>query len=365
MGKELDMAMDDETGEDNDAFESGFDGAMPQDPEQGHAVAVTEHLGDEGEDKGPMLGDEEHLADQLAMQQESDDAEEGQSADIDDSDSSLDGSDGGGNGGAGDDDDNGLPESAVTMEQLQAELAEMGQRLRKSEGHMGRMQQEFQAAGAAAAAASAGNAPTQAQLGAIDLTDIEELNQLEEEFPEFAATLKAVIGKMSMGAAPAAAPGAADLPDTPKPMTAQEIASISAQAAVDALIEDAHTGWVDTINTPMFSVWMNGQPKEIKDLGASERSSDAIAMLDKFEQFNGWVKRQGDKADKYTDAALLEIYMQGGVSSNSAKRNSSAKSRNDRLSGSVPATNSSSRTQQDNSSDTVNDAFETGFKSAR
>ena len=50
------------------------------------------------------------------------------------------------------------------------------------------------------------------------------------------------------------------------------------------LIEKVHPNWIEKINTPDFINWLDTQTDDIKSLVDSDKASDAIRMLDLFEQ---------------------------------------------------------------------------------
>ena len=240
---------------------------------------------------------------------------------------------------------------------LLAQIDEMSARLRRTEGHMGRIQEDIRSA-ASATKAAGGDAPTTAQVNKA-LTDVAEFNNLREEFPEFAATLEAVFNQVGMGGGP-----------VQPAMSQDEIMRVAVEAAreaaVESFIDEKHEGWTETINTPRFGAWLRAQDDATKALGASARAGDAIKMLDLYADFDSWVSAQGPDSGKFTDAALLENYAQAGVESGSANtREGKRQSSRNRLEGSVPATIPGGRTERDEPTDEIDNAFLQGWKNAR
>lgn len=57
-----------------------------------------------------------------------------------------------------------------------------------------------------------------------------------------------------------------------------------ARAADLEKLEKAHPNWTTTVKSKRFAKWEKNQPASIRDLGSSERVSDAILMLDLFKR---------------------------------------------------------------------------------
>lgn len=49
-------------------------------------------------------------------------------------------------------------------------------------------------------------------------------------------------------------------------------------------IEVAHPGWIATVRTPEFVRWLDAQPPEVYALSKSQDPTDAIALLDRYEE---------------------------------------------------------------------------------
>lgn len=63
-----------------------------------------------------------------------------------------------------------------------------------------------------------------------------------------------------------------------------ESASTLNQRIQSDIIEKSHPGWLTTVKSLDFATWMISQPEEIKALADSDKASDAIRMLDLFEE---------------------------------------------------------------------------------
>ncbi len=86
-----------------------------------------------------------------------------------------------------------------------------------------------------------------------------------------------------------------------------QIASVI-ESRVDEKLEKAklefkHENWIEVINTPEFSAWMNSQPEEIKGLALSPKARDASRMLDLFNS----AKQQNINQIKEQRNARLEV----------------------------------------------------------
>jgi len=55
------------------------------------------------------------------------------------------------------------------------------------------------------------------------------------------------------------------------------------EAIQSDLVERAHPGWKQTVTSPQFAAWLQGQPNEIKKLGESPWAVDAIKMIDLYK----------------------------------------------------------------------------------
>lgn len=242
----------------------------------------------------------------------------------------------------------------VEPDPIAAQLAAMEARLRKAEGNVGRLRQDVMSA-REATTAQGGDQPTDEQVSAA-FGSTEAFKQLEANFPEFAEAMRAEMSAMGSGGG-----------QSGSDFSPADFAEVARAEARSELVEDAHRGWVDTVKSPEFVEWQAAVDAETQALGNSDRASDAIKMLDRFEEFRAWRAGLGDDGSRYTTSALLAMKVEGGVDSASKSQdpaNAAQKSKQSRLRKSVPAT-SGSRTEPDVGGDDEESAFLAGFKTGR
>lgn len=177
------------------------------------------------------------------------------------------------------------PESeTVSLESIQRRLEvldRLEQRLRNTEGHIGgltsevkRFQKELQ--GATAAAAKASQAPTATQIAAASAT-MEKWQSLKNDFPEWA---EAIDERLS-GLAPAATPSV-DVEGIRSEIR-EELGKEFDRKVEHRLVDIAHRGWRQLVNTSEFRTWLAAQPDDVRRLSASEYAEDAIDLIDRYK----------------------------------------------------------------------------------
>jgi len=158
-------------------------------------------------------------------------------------------------------------------------------RLRKLEGHIGgltsRLKQQQEAAEEALKAAQK-NIPTAAETSAA-LTDGAKFKALQEEYPQFGDAIAESMTELQAQLRASA--------DSNVPTDNTEL-----QEKYDALQEELrlmpitlkHPDWRDTVHktNTEFHEWMATLPVEVQSLGRSDRPTDVVVLLDRFEARN-------------------------------------------------------------------------------
>jgi hypothetical protein len=170
----------------------------------------------------------------------------------------------------------GLPE--VVKEKLGL-VDKLQNDLKASNGRLASIQRDLDVA--KQARLKTDDAPTEKAIEAAAKKS-EKWEKLKEDFPEWAEAMDERLGSLAL-------PRAID-PNQIQGLFGEQL--VKAQQEFDQKIraiqieriEEKHEGWLETINTPDFAAWMNTQPAEIKALADSDKSRDAIKMLDLFEE---------------------------------------------------------------------------------
>lgn len=181
---------------------------------------------------------------------------------------------------------------ALVKQQADA-LAQVGQRVRSVEGKIGGLnsmvKQQVDAA-AKTVRAAGGDAPTATEIAAAGASP-EALEELKREYPEFAKVLvpllesqRSVIEDLrkrvgSTPAAPAAEANTGAEP-APEPANGEPSPAQLMQRVKELQVETIHKGWKDTVKTLEFRGWLEGAPREVRLLAASDEPEDAIRLLD-------------------------------------------------------------------------------------
>jgi hypothetical protein len=172
----------------------------------------------------------------------------------------------------------GVPE--IVRTQLEA-LASLPQQIRNLAGHLGGMKGQLTEAitAAKAAAETKGEAtPSDKQITAA-LADPKAMERLMEEFPDFAgpvaAELRALHDKLDKRGT-----------DSKVDVTTLkgEVKAEVRRELAEETVEEAHPGWLKTVQTSEFATWLNTQPADVKALAGSERARDAIKLLDTYTE---------------------------------------------------------------------------------
>lgn len=169
---------------------------------------------------------------------------------------------------------------------LQKANATMEQNLRAAIGRVAAIQREFDIARKQTPKASevggSDNLPSAADVKDASKS-LEKWEQLKKDFPDWAEAIEERVSNLK--------------PQQPQrqidPRALAEFVQMRTQQSVTPLlelveslqVEIAHKGWKEEILSPEFGSWLNGQPADVQALADSPKSSDAIALLDKFKAF--------------------------------------------------------------------------------
>ncbi len=175
-------------------------------------------------------------------------------------------------GAAGDDPYAGLPQ-AVRDEivGLKTMFTQVTGRLRNAEGQIGGLKSALSEARAQAQAAGS-DAPSASALREAQANP-RAMAKLLEDYPEFGAAMKAAMDEQL-----------AALRSELKPAKTEQASGVSPadlkKLHTEIVVEVQHPGWKDRVQTPQFRGWLEGQPREVQMLAASDEPADAIRLLD-------------------------------------------------------------------------------------
>lgn len=191
-----------------------------------------------------------------------------------------------------------IQELLVNQQQNAQMLGEMTQQLKTAVGRIGSLQSELAHVKNERAAAAVVQ-PTQAQVQAA-VQEPEKWKALKESFPDWAEAIEEFIkvNRPAATAAPVAttpaatAAPAADPSQQPQQQPKVEDLVAQVRSGVEQemkqreemRVDSVHPNWRATINTPLFMQWHAAQAPEVRALGGSDRSDDAIQMLNLFKQ---------------------------------------------------------------------------------
>ena len=192
-------------------------------------------------------------------------------------------------------------------------LEKLPDRLRNIEGHIGGMKTSLGAVQSAIQAArtatrqSGASSPTQAQVDAASAST-EKWKQLEKDFPEWTDALNerlSALTKELSGRMPQI--DAAGVKKAVVSEVQPMLATLVSQARHLTRIDSKHSGWEETVKTPEFKTWLNDQKADIRALADSENASDAIKLLDTYEEHRKGSKKPDaarDRNQRIVDGAV-------------------------------------------------------------
>ncbi len=169
-------------------------------------------------------------------------------------------------------------------------LDQLESRLRNTEGHIGglnkatkRIEGELQneLAAAKAAAKAVDDAPSQKQIQSA-AADSEKWKQLKTDFPEWTDAIDERLGGIQPAPAFDVEGLRTKLTDDLSSKIRGEVTAEMEQKLEMRLIDIAHRGWIDTVNSPEYLEWYKTQPQNIQALAESSKAEDAIDLLNKY-----------------------------------------------------------------------------------
>lgn len=175
------------------------------------------------------------------------------------------------------------PPAAPTMEQLLAQMQELSNAVKRSEGRVSSLQSDL-ARQRNAQPAQAEPQPSTEQV-ALAIEDPEEWKKLQDEFPEWGVAIQKKLDATT--AAMLKRYGATQAG------VKQEVLDAAVSQALEsreyARLERAHPGWKALTATPSYQDWYKAQPADVQALADSPYSDDAIVFFDKFKTDTGGV----------------------------------------------------------------------------
>lgn len=166
---------------------------------------------------------------------------------------------------------------------MEAIINQLSGRLRNAEGHIGGLnsQVKSQIEAARKVEATGAQAPTAGEIHAAQANP-QALAELERDYPEFSKALRpAIEATMAhrMAEFEKRIPQSQAQQPVTDVVTKQEIEAFKAELKV----ESRHPGWQEKVAGAEFVGWLQNAPRELKMLAGSNDPSDAIRLLDVFE----------------------------------------------------------------------------------
>jgi hypothetical protein len=162
------------------------------------------------------------------------------------------------------------------------------------------------------AASSVGDKPDNKAIKEA-LADGEKFKALHDEFPEWGEAMlemAQVVGTMNGGVS-----------ENYEARIQQQSEKIEKME-----VELRHKGWEDTLKTPEFQGWYYQQPEDVRALGASPNSTDAIKLLDHYKDHRDELQSLADKkAEEESKKAALAAREKGSVPATTSGRDAPRK----------------------------------------
>lgn len=164
---------------------------------------------------------------------------------------------------------------------LKSILNQTVSRLRNTEGHIGGLNSQLSELKTARQAAqdSGARAPSADAIRAAQGSD-SAMAKLKAEYPEFGAAMDAALEERLGTVRQEIAQAKPVVQNQPNAITREDLNTFERTLAV----EQAHPGWKTTVQTPAFAGWLQGQPREVQMLAASDSPQDATRLLDLHKQ---------------------------------------------------------------------------------
>jgi hypothetical protein len=203
-----------------------------------------------------------------------------------------------------DDDPKALRQKLAGMEAI---ITQLSGRLRNAEGHIGglnsQVKQQLEAAKQVKAAGA--DAPSTGEIRAAQ-DNPAAMAELERDYPEFAKALKPAIEATLASRMAAYEQRMQPAQPTGEFASKQEIESFKAELRV----ESRHPGWQETVAKPEFIGWLQSGPREYQMLAGSNEPSDAIRLLDIYNESK---KTSGRSTTRLTSAAAMPTGQRSAV----------------------------------------------------
>lgn len=173
--------------------------------------------------------------------------------------------------------------TAKAVEELRSQNTELQERLRKQESNIGNIFQTLkrtqdELAAGKAAVGDTRNAPSSQQITAASAS-AENWGRLKEDFPEWATGIEERLALIPTTPAGMSEAHVQELMQTQE----KNLRAAFAMDMAESRVEFRHPDWKATVINPEFRAWADKQTEEVKALGGSNNSRDAIRMLDLYE----------------------------------------------------------------------------------
>ena len=151
-----------------------------------------------------------------------------------------------------------------------ARVQDLAHQLSSANGRIGAMQRQLEAAKQAAPGGEGGPSATQINDAG---KDPQKWKKLREDFPEWAEGIDEMVNHRINERL---------TQPQGQPASSEDVRASASEAVREAMVEDAHPNWKDTVRKPEFATWLQQQSDDIQKLASSPRAKDAIELLDHF-----------------------------------------------------------------------------------
>lgn len=174
-----------------------------------------------------------------------------------------------------------LPEAVrrklYEIDEIREHNARLEHELRSAAGRVAAMQREHDKARAVQQ-----HQPTQQQVSAA-VKNPERWESLKSDFPEWGEAMEEYVNARLQGMQPGQGVSPEQIADFVNSQVSNSKAEL-ARAIEEAKIEGRHESWREEVQTQEFGAWLSAQAPEVQRLAESERSRDAIRMLDMYAE---------------------------------------------------------------------------------
>ena len=165
----------------------------------------------------------------------------------------------------------------LEIDQIKEHNARLEHELRSAAGRVAAMQREYDKARAVQQ-----NQPTQQQVSAA-VKNPERWDSLKSDFPEWGEAMEEYVNARLNGIQPGQGVSPEQIAEFVNSQVGNTKAEL-ARAIEEAKIEGKHESWREEVQTQEFGMWLSAQAPEVQRLAESERSRDAIKMLDMYAE---------------------------------------------------------------------------------